>query len=191
MKSGNTEITFETKIKLKEFVNAHADRNCAGGFQIGFTTNAFYSSSALGPIKLPCIPQVMCHTCGTAYTIPGFEDWIDRIIVDHLVVSKDSLSKKQIKFLRQFFGFTQDELAGKIGLSGGKAELSKMESETSTRHMSSDTQVRLKLHFAKLLKIKDVDSVYIINEIDDTKIAKVESAWFPEENALRKAIKTG
>src|ERR1017187_1648812 len=147
-------MNFSSKVDTRSYERAHANRNCKGSFQLGFTIEAFYSSSALGPIKLPCIPQIMCHQCGAAYTVPGFEEWVEEIIVRNLVLSKEGLNKKQVKFLRQYFEYTQETLAEKIGLAGGKSELSKMETESSPRNMSADTQVRMKLHFAKLLKIK-------------------------------------
>src|SRR5260221_12711373 len=110
-------MEFRSKVIPAAYQKGHTDRNCKGHFEIGFSLNTFYSSSALGPIRLPCLPQVMCHQCGAAYTVPGFEEWVDNIIVRHLVLSKESLDKKQVKFLRQHFGFTQDDLAEKIGVA--------------------------------------------------------------------------
>jgi len=191
LKFGTENMNFSFKVNLRSYERAHVSRKCVGSFRIGFTIDAFYSSSALGPIKLPCIPQVMCHECGAAYTVPGFEEWIEEVIVRHLVLSKEGLNKKQVKFLRQYFGYTQEELAEKIGLAGGKSELSKMETESSMRSMSPDKQVRMKLHFAKLLKIKDADKLFIVNEIDDSKTVQVDPHWFPGKKELEKKFKTG
>ncbi len=189
MKSGKDKNEFAAKVSPKEFERGHAEKNCKGHFKVGFTVNGFYTSSALGPIKLPCIPQVMCHTCHAAYTVPEFEEWVERVLTVHFVLAQESLTKKQIKFLRQHFGFTQEEMSEKVGLAGGKAEFSKMESETAQRMMSSDTQVRMKLLFAKLLKIKDSEQLYKINEMNDSKTVVVDPSWFPNKEELQKKVK--
>jgi hypothetical protein len=62
-----------------------------------------------------------------------------------------------------------------------------MESETSPRHMSPETQLRMKLVFAKMLGVTEVDKIYELNEIDDSKTAQIDPKSFISATELRKA----
>ena len=178
------------KVKEKKFLyrNAkgtkgmHRDRACEGKWDVTFTLRSKFTLDAIGPIDVPVIPLVTCHECQTSLEVPGFRSFVENIVARHLVESKQSLDKKQIKFLRLFFDLTQDEFAKNIGLAD-KHEMSKVESASSSRTLDIDKQVRLKLFSAKQLKIKDTEKLYGINDIDDSKATKITASLFPATEA--------
>lgn len=183
MKSGNLK---KIKINLKKFEDAHLDSDCNGHFEFGCAINGFYDGTALGPIVVPCLPMVECNKCGAVQYIPEFNEFLDQIIAAKLVSSKGLLNKRQIKFLRQHFGLTQEEF-GKL-LSTDKYEISKMESLKSTRVMQPEKQIVMKIKFAKLLKIKRAEVLYDIADPTDEEI-KIQPDWFPCEEDVREFLK--
>ena len=130
--------------------------------------------------------MIECNKCGAVQYIPEFTDFLDHIIANNLVTSKGLLNKKQIKFLRQHFDLTQEEL-GKF-LNTDKYEISKMESLKSTRVMQPEKQVIMKLKFAKLLKIQQAETLYNLAESTDEEI-KVKPDWFPKKSDVEKFLK--
>ena len=187
MKSGNKKIEYKSKFSLKEFSDMHADLNCKGHFNITLTSNQRFTIDSLGPVLLPWIPMVTCHTCHTSYELPKFRVFIEHLIAHHLVTTKALLAKKQIKFLRLFFDKTQEEFALNIGVAT-KSDMSKFESEESGRTLDADRQIRLKLYCAKLLKIEEAKLLYDMHEVDDTKIADIPISIFPPEEQASKVM---
>ena len=106
MKSGNTvEMQFNGQVNLKSFEGMHRDPKCKGEWQLTITTgpSVRFTIDVLGPVQLERVPLATCHTCHTSYELPNFRRPIEKTIAEHLVKSQESLSKRQIKFLRLFF----------------------------------------------------------------------------------------
>lgn len=180
MNSGKTNIVkLNIKINFNDFVEAHKDPQCRGQWQCTIITGKTFTLDALGPIPVPLIPLITCHTCGTSFELPKFRSAIEELIAKNLVESNKILSKKQIRFLRLYFDLTQETLANQIGVAD-RHEMAKIESEKSERTLDTDRQVRLKLFCARLLKIKDAEVLYRINQIDDSEIAKIDKNIFPK-----------
>ena len=184
MRSGK-KIKKKIEVHLKDYQDAHIDHECKGKFKLGFAVGGYYEGTALGPIRVPCLLMVECSKCGAIYHISSFTDIIERIIATNLVISKELLSKKHIKFLRQYFDMTQEDL-GKL-LKIDRFEISKMESSKPSRVMSPDKQIVMKIKFAKMLKIKDAESLYEITDYDD-KEAVIKEEWFPTQKELKSKI---
>lgn len=154
---------FEKTVDPSAYSNLHSDPNCDGKFEASVTFNAIFSDFALGPVKINFAPMAVCHKCQSGFIIPEFRTWLEKRLCDVLLFSEGSLTKKQIKFLRQFLNFTQQELSEKLGIAD-RHELSKMESKKSTRVMPEDKQLRLRLLVAKHMGISDSEQLYRINE---------------------------
>ncbi len=166
MKSGSKQVY---KINLEDYEAYHESDDCEGKFVPAVTLNGLYDSSALGPVKLPIIPQFRCAKCGAAVLAEGFNEWIEKILAHNLLISHGSLSKKQIKFLRQHFGFSQEKLGQRLGID--KHEMSKFESsQFSNRVMDIDKQLRLRLIFAELIGIKEIDKLYQLASTKDSAV---------------------
>jgi DNA-binding XRE family transcriptional regulator len=180
--SGKTqEYRFNFKINVREFDGMHRDEACKGEWKITITSGPArrFTLDALGPVPVPLIPLVTCHECHTSYEVPKFREFVEEIIARHLVTSKEALTKKQIRFLRLFFNQTQEELASHIGVAD-RHEMAKMESEKSERTLGADRQVRLKLHCAKLLKLVELNQIFELNDIDDSRSVEISEKLFPQ-----------
>ncbi|MBF0207431.1 MAG: hypothetical protein HQK53_11135 [Oligoflexia bacterium] len=185
MKSGNRGYAFA--LNLNKYENAHQNENCMGKFNLIFSLNGFYDGTALGPIRVGCIPMLECSKCGVAYYLPKFIKILESIIAENLITSKGILNKKQIKFLRQYFDLTQEAL-GKM-LDTDKYEIAKMESSKYARVMSVEKQIVMKLRFAKLLDIKSAETLYELSEPTDKEV-KIVGEWFPKgEEEVKKLLK--
>lgn len=184
MKFGN-QVSFNFRVNSLNYEGMHRDRDCDGKWAVTFTLGSKFTLDSIGPIDVPVIPLVTCHKCQTSYEVSGFRRFIESIVAKHLVESKQSLDKKQIKFLRLYLDLTQEEFAKNIGLAD-KHEMSKVESPSSSRTLDIDKQVRLKLFGAKMLKIRDAKKLYALNEIDDSVATKITASLFPAtEKELR------
>lgn len=188
MKSGNQLWQKTIQRILKEYEDAHVDMNCKGKFEFKEIHNTRFSVGALGPIQAAVLPMIVCESCESAYTFPGFEELVSQVIAKRLILSPEILTKKQIRFLRQHFNLSQESLAKKIGIPD-KYTLSKYESESSIRHMEANTQLRMKICYAKMLDIKEAAKIYELVEIDENKIADIDSSCFEEANIQRKACR--
>lgn len=193
MGSGNNKVKIEVNlsghVSLEEYADAHKNLDCKGKFKFEVVNNPHFPIGALGPIRVPAVLMVMCKECETAFLVPGFRESLEMMIATQLVLSKEMLSKPQIKFLRQHFDLTQQELASKIGIPD-RHTFSKMESTTSPRTMSLETQIIMKLLFAKMLGIKDAEKLYsLVENRDDNSVAKIDSSALPSEEDLKKLLK--
>lgn len=177
----------ELMASVKDYSDLHLKENCKGKFELGFVTNSFLDSTSLGPIKIPAIPMVRCEKCEAAFIVPGFEEWVEVLIADNLVLSNGVLTKKQLRFLRQFLDLTQDELAKMIGVAD-RHEIAKMESESSQRQMDLDKQLRAKMIYAKLLDLTDSNKLLELANLVETPI-KITPQWFDEEEIRKKFAK--
>ena len=148
---------------IHSFEGFHKDQDCTGRFEPKIIYNAVYSQSALGPLRSPVVPMLVCHVCRTGFLAPGFREWLEPKIAKYLVLHKGLCSKSHVRFLRQYLGLTQEELARILRISD-KFELSKMESPNNERKLSEDKQLRLKLVIARAIGIKDASILYEINE---------------------------
>lgn len=155
------------KINLSSYNRTHHLKpKCTGEFSVVLLENYIYTESVLGPIKLELAPAILCKKCGAEYLAPTFPKWLEREISKRIILSRGLLSKKQIKFLRLDFNFTQEELGKSLGLR--KEQVAKMESESYQDHMSPDKQFRLKFHLAKILELKDFTKLH--EEIDESEL---------------------
>jgi len=186
VKSGKKiEIRKKIKVNLNDYQDAHLKHGCNGKFKLGFSINGYYEGSALGPVLVPCLLMVECPKCGAVHYVSSFTDILDQIIATNLVTSKQLLSKKHIKFLRQYFDMTQEEM-GKL-LKVDRFEISKMELFRQARVMSPEKQIIMKMKFAKILKIKDVESLYEITDYEDKEV-EIKEDWFPTKSELKDKV---
>jgi DNA-binding XRE family transcriptional regulator len=177
------------QINLDEYTNAHKDLECKGKFKLEVVSNVLLPVGALGPIRIPAVLMAICKTCESAYLVPGFREFLEVMIATQLVLSKDMLSKTQIKFLRQHFDLTQEELAHKIGIPD-RHTFSKMESDSSPRTMSLETQIIMKVLFAKMLGIQDIEKVYaLVENRDDSAVAEIDPSSLPSVDEVKKLLK--
>lgn len=155
--SFGTKVT-NVNIHSGQYADAHSMSDCNGTFGLTFRKNGVLDSTGLGPIRISAIPMVSCPVCRASYVAPGFEDWIETMIAESLILSPGLLTKPQLRFLRQSFDYTQAELANLIGVAD-KHEIAKMESPNSVRTMDPDKQLRLKLIYAGRLDLKEVEKL--------------------------------
>lgn len=192
MKSGSKlkiEVKSLGKFSIHDYANAHKDWDCMGSFRLRLVHQPVLSIGALGPVKTPAALMVVCKNCEAAYILPEFQETIELAIATQLVLSREMLSKSQIRFLRQYFDLTQEELARKIGLAD-RHTFSKLESERTSRVMTPETQIIMKLLFAKLLGIKDADKLYsLIEEINDYAVTEINPAELPSEKEVKQLLK--
>jgi len=174
MRSGKKNHVLEKKvhIHLKDYANAHKDVGCKGKWKIAFQFNTPFSVDALGFVQVPILPFVACESCKSAYIAPGFEEFLEKRIATQLVLNTGLLNKDQIRFLRLAFDLTQDDLAKTLGFAD-RHYYAKMEAKKSQQSMSPDKQVRLKLYYAKLLGIQDIDQIYEMVQPDENKNAEL------------------
>jgi DNA-binding XRE family transcriptional regulator len=183
------KVKLTGQIDLKDYENAHRDLECKGQFKLEIIHNPLVPVGALGPLRVPAVLMAVCKKCGSAYLVPGFRHSLELAIATQLVLSHEMLSKSQIKFLRQHFDLTQEELALKIGIPD-RHTFSKMESESSPRTMSLETQIIMKLLFANMLGIKDSAKLYsLIEGRDDSRVASIEASALPSEEDVKALLK--
>ncbi len=194
MASGNKmkiEVKLLGHIDLRKYSDAHKDLDCKGKFKLEVVNNPLLPVGALGPIRVPAVLMAVCKDCKTAFLVPGFRESLELMIATQLALSKEMLSKPQIKFLRQHFDLTQEALALKIGIPD-RHTFSKMESITSPRTMSLETQVIMKLLFAKILGIKEAEKLYsLVENRDDNAVAEIDSSALPSEEDVKKLLDAG
>lgn len=76
-----------------------------------------YEESGLKNILLINIPIWKCNHCGeTAVEIPGMEE-LHKLLAIIVVLKPTGLQKEEIRFLRKHLGYSQDELAEKLGVT--------------------------------------------------------------------------
>ncbi len=172
------------KIKLSSYEDSHQlAKACTGRFNFVLLKDYIYTESVLGPVKLEVAPAILCKKCRAEFLAPQFSQWLEREISKKLILSNGILTKKQIKFLRLDFGFTQEELGERIGLR--KEQLAKMESASYPDHMSPDKQFRLKFHLAKILGIEDLSKLHDVFESKEVLMSKVIPTKKEIENSYK------
>ncbi|OFZ52113.1 MAG: hypothetical protein A2381_02570 [Bdellovibrionales bacterium RIFOXYB1_FULL_37_110] len=80
---------------------------------------------------------------------------------------------------------TQEEM-GKL-LKVDRFEISKMELFRQARVMSPEKQIIMKMKFAKILKIKDVESLYEMTDYEDKEV-EIKEDWFPTKSELKDKV---
>ena len=175
------------EVDLSDYANQHSNPECSGKFEFSYTINAPYSGSALGVLRLSAVPMFVCHECQSGFIAPKFREWFEERVCEKLISAPGLLSKKQVKFLRQFLGLTQEELARKLGVAD-RHEFSKMESPKSQRILPEDKHFRLKLLAARFLGIKDAEKIFELNEAQSEKEVRLDSTAFFSEAEVRKAF---
>lgn len=181
MKSGRN---VQVHIDLADYNDLHLSDNCRGAFRPSFVGGSYLDSSVLGPIQVPVIPMIRCENCGASFITPGFEEWIEGQIADHLVRHNGLLSKQQLRFLRQHFDLTQDQVARLLGIAD-RHEVAKMESPKNPRQMDPDKQLRLKLHYAKFSDGINVNDILALAEPTEAPI-KIDQNWFDIDEIRRR-----
>ena len=189
MKSGtkNLVIAKTVHFRLRDYAGAHSKEECSGKWKPIFEKNDYFAAGALGPMQVSCIPYIECDQCEARYYMPGFQDWVEDVIAHKLVLNKGLLNKKQLRFLRQYFDLTQEQVADKLGLTG-RHYYSRVESENSVRQMSPETQFRLKVLYAKMLGISDADQIYELLDAQDS-YAKIMQEDLPKATEIIKRFK--
>jgi hypothetical protein len=173
-------------LNLTSYVDMHFEPECKGLFGLVLKEESVVTLDSIGPVTLPVVPFVCCTTCNASYLAVGFLESIEEIIAKHLVFgSSGFLKKEQIRFLRLYFGKTQEEFAQGCGVSG-KNEMSRMESRKyPTDNLSIDRQVRLRLYCASLFGNQQVGVE--VNNIDKENPADFSQADFPNVEDLKHA----
>ena len=167
MKSGSksTPVRVRKNFNLDEFRNAHASNECGGKFVLQIVAPGDFTGSALGVVRVPWIPYVACQKCKASYLAPGFQEFIEAVIARALVFGSGMLTKPQLKFLRQHFDHTQEDFA-KLAEISDRHEMSKFESEHfTTKTLSKESQVLLRLKLARLLGEKDSEHLIALADI--------------------------
>lgn len=175
-------------INLIEYDDLHSSECKSRKFKDQLIKNSVMNSSTLGPIQMPLIPMLVCSDCGAAFVMPGFEAWVEEMLARGFVAQNGVLSKKQLRFLRQHFELTQEQVATLTGVPD-RHEISKMESSTSDRTMDLDKQLRLKLHYAERLHFEDINELFKIATPLDKPI-EIDPSWISAD-AIKKQFKLG
>lgn len=182
------KIEATRNFQMEAFNRAHTNSECQGQFRVQFVTPGLFSASILGPIRLPCAPYIACNRCKAAYLMPGFQEFLEKVIAQELVFQNGMLTKLQLKFLRQHFGFTQDEFA-KIMDIADRHEVSKFESnQFPTKALSKEKQVIFRLRLAKILHIKNADQIMALAEIDELPV-NISQIRMPSRNDIEEKFK--
>jgi transcriptional regulator with XRE-family HTH domain len=153
-------ITLDGTFNLNDYANSHSTIGCNGKWEVKEFENIPYPLESMGIISLPIALVIQCPKCGSTYFIPGFEEFIRKIVATRIVISRRPLKDSEIRFLRIIFGLTQKEITEAIALES-ISYYSKC--ENGKEHLSIDKQVRLKLHYAYLLGIAGSKNYYTIN----------------------------
>ena len=182
MSFGNTHRMVQ--IKLEEYSQLHSKRNCGGKFAMILKTDDLLALGDLGIVKVPFVPYVACNKCEAAFIAPEFQPGLEEHIAKQLVVSPNLLTKPQLRFLRVFFGLTQEDVANRIGVTD-RHYYQKLESKKSELHMTEYMQLRLKIGYAELLKITDAKVLYELTRRLADQSLTLESIEMPSEEAIR------
>jgi DNA-binding XRE family transcriptional regulator len=167
VKSGKKVVVInEVKINLDDYQDAHLDEKCRGKFKLVAVRDQVLSLGDLGPHKLPVVPYIQCDSCEAAYIAPRFQEGFERFLAVEMILTPKMLTKPHIRFLRNHFGLTQQEVADKLGMSD-RQHYYKMESKNFELHMGPDKQVRLKTFYAEKCGIRKAEDIYRINSIED------------------------
>jgi DNA-binding XRE family transcriptional regulator len=171
-------------LNLSSYQEMHLSPECGGAFDVLPKFNDTLTVDAIGPVNVPVIPYVHCAACGATYIASGFREKIEKIIANHLVFGTIGLLKKeQIRFLRLYFGKTQEEFANGCGVSD-RHEMSKIESTRfSEIRLSPDKQVRLRFYCAELFGNESV--AVKMNHIDESALADFSQIEFPGVDDLK------
>jgi transcriptional regulator with XRE-family HTH domain len=157
----NIAVTLKSSLNIEEYKNSHTPIDCDGKWEIKKLENIPYPLEAIGIISLPLAIVLQCPKCGATYFVPGFEEFVRRVIATQIVISSRPLGFSEIRFLRIMFGLTQKEVIEAIDLES-VSYYSKC--ENGKEELSLDKQVRLKLHYACLLGIKNRNDYLTINK---------------------------
>jgi transcriptional regulator with XRE-family HTH domain len=170
MRSGNIERLDEHRLQ-EQFADAHAEGKCPGHWHVAVKEAVPYPIEGLGMVTVVNAPFVTCDHCQALYFYPGLEEEIRRSLAERLVNDGNALDKKQLRFLRIVSGLTQQQTADALNMD--VKEYNKFESVTNTtRAMSIDRQFRLRVLYARLLRL------------DLTKLASLADHQHPDEAVL-------
>ena len=80
MTFGLDDISIKTTFRLSDFNDKHSDMECNGRFEIVKKIDVPYKVDSLGIAILPVAPFVFCSKCEATYFLPGFEDFLEKVI---------------------------------------------------------------------------------------------------------------
>lgn len=174
-----------SKAEIEEFLDGLHDDDCDGGkFQL-VVEPGYYTKSALGPIELSHIPFFVCNSCGAKYMAPKFDEWVESSIAERLIFSDFYLTKKEWKFLRHYFGLSQEKVGELLGID--KHEVSKFESRKfPEKNYILSKQVQLKGKYATLMHPKKqitVEELEFVNTSEERHFT-LDSVSYPEEKEI-------
>ena len=181
---GTKELDYR---KLENMLNdLHIEDDCDGKWELEEEKNVTYRLDTRVLI-LDRAFFAVCKKCGAKHFYPGFEDAVKRSYARALLSTDGMLTKPALRFLRTYSGKTQKEMGAYFGIS--KDEYNKFESiKNTTRKLNPDRQARIKVIFADLLNIEDIEIYrrlgYIIDdkEADIPRKLKVQNDYFLEAN---------
>lgn len=153
-------------VNLDDYAALHSDSQCTGTFQPLVVPNTHLSMDGLGPVGVPLVPTIHCKICETTFITPGFQDFMEENLARFLITTPALINKRQAKFLRLFFGKTQEYVAKRI-CNSDRHYYNKLESLNSDHPLDADKQVRIKMLYAELMKIKDSGIFYAINGLSN------------------------
>lgn len=169
MKSGKRiTLIWKEKFDSKDYRDAHKNADCNGEFKFKTIQNDVISLGPLGLFNLPVAPYLVCEKCEAAFIAPGFVKGFEKFLAIKMVLSPHLLMKRQLRFLRVHLGLSQQEVADILGATD-RQYIQKTESDKYERQLGPDKQVRLKIIYAEMLGIKDLQQIYQISKsIEDT-----------------------
>ena len=157
-------IKFEMKkvrVNLADYKDFHSVDECTGKFVFEIEEGNIFPVGDLGCVHI-AVPYVSCKTCGTRLVAPEFREWIERCVALFLVLSRSPLNKDQLRFLRIYFGLTQESLAKKVGFTD-RQHYQKYETRANEMTLPEEKQKALKIFYAELLGITEAKPIYKIN----------------------------
>lgn len=167
------------RLLFSEYKNAHLRNNCNGKFSLKFLENGFHTSSALGPIQVPCLPIVTCRKCEATFIPSKFKTWIDNIIADYLILSQKSLTRNQVRFLLQHFDNSIDEIGLHAYSKYKPTRNTGLASKSVSKKISLRDQFSIKTFFAKRVGIHYRDLSKRAFEANSKELDDINPGIFP------------
>jgi putative zinc finger/helix-turn-helix YgiT family protein len=120
------------------------------------TGDHHYIESGLDNIHLEGIEHWQCKCGETAVGIPAIPK-LHSLIGEHLILKKDMLTGKEIRFLRKNMGYKAKRLAGLLGVD--KATVSRWENNKRPPDPTTERLIRLLYAFSKALPQKTISKI--------------------------------
>jgi DNA-binding XRE family transcriptional regulator len=160
------------KALQEKYAQHHTDLDCDGVWEEISSEMPYRIEEGL-ILMIKDAPLVRCEKCGAVYFRDDFEERLLAHVAKTTVLTARHLHQSEIRFLRNYIGYTQEKLGQELGIA--KTDISKYESLKSGRRMDDNLMVRFKLFVASKLGLT-VSPDSNIWKVDHLATAKVISA---------------